>query len=158
MQKYKALRGTTDLLPDYAKKWHRLESISRSLFESFCYREIRTPIIEPTSLFARGLGDTSDVVQKQMFTFKDRGDRSISLRPEATASVIRAYLENHLDKKLGFAKLFYMGPMFRSERPQAARSRQFHQIGVEAIGSYSPPSLQESNIDSKKAAPSTRDH
>jgi len=137
MLKYQAIRGTSDLLPDTAEKWTALESVSRDLFKLYGYREIRTPLIEPTPLFIRGIGDTTDIVQKQMFSFKDRGNRSISLRPEATASVIRAYLENHLDKRLGFCKLFYIGPMFRSERPQAGRSRQFHQIGVEAIGSDS---------------------
>lgn len=100
--------------------------------------EIRTPVIEESSLFVRSLGEGTDIVEKQMFTFIDRGERSITLRPEATASVVRAYLENNLVNEMGFVKLFYMGPMFRAERPQAGRMRQFHQIGVEAIGSQSP--------------------
>ena len=99
---------------------------------------MRTPVIEESSLFVRSIGQGTDIVEKQMFTFLDRGERSITLRPEATASVVRAYLENGLDNKVGFAKLFYIGPMFRAERPQAGRLRQFHQIGVEAIGSLHP--------------------
>jgi len=138
MQKYKALRGTTDILPDEAGRWQALESVCRRLFALYGYGEIRTPVIEPAALFKRGIGETTDIVEKQMFEFSDRGGRAVCLRPEATAAVIRAYLEHSLDKKENFTKLFYIGPMFRSERPQAGRSRQFHQIGVEAIGSDSP--------------------
>ncbi len=133
-----ALRGTKDLLPEEARLWTILEGRARKVFTCFGFSEIRTPIIEESSLFVRSIGQGTDIVEKQMFTFLDRGERSITLRPEETASVVRAYLENGLDNKIGFAKLFYIGPMFRAERPQAGRLRQFHQIGVEAIGSYDP--------------------
>jgi len=133
-----ALRGTKDLLPEEARLWAALEEKARKVFACFGFGEIRTPIIEESSLFVRSLGQGTDIVEKQMFTFLDRGERSITLRPEATASVVRAYLENGLDNKVGFTKLFYIGPMFRAERPQAGRLREFHQIGVEAIGSYNP--------------------
>lgn len=137
-EQIKALRGTKDLLPKEARLWTTLEAKARAVFNSFGYGEIRIPIIEESSLFVRSIGEGTDIVEKQMFTFTDRGERSITLRPEATASVVRAYLENNLTNEMGFAKLFYLGPMFRSERPQAGRMRQFNQIGVEAIGSYSP--------------------
>ncbi len=137
-EQIKALRGTKDLLPKEARLWTILEEKARIVFNRFGYGEIRTPVIEESSLFVRALGQGTDIVEKQMFTFLDRGERSITLRPEATASVVRAYLENNLENETGFAKLFYTGPMFRAERPQAGRMRQFHQIGVEAIGSYSP--------------------
>ncbi|MDD5073096.1 MAG: histidine--tRNA ligase [Candidatus Omnitrophica bacterium] len=137
-EQLKALRGTKDLLPKDARLWTILEEKARAVFYHFGYSEVRTPVIEESALFVRSLGQGTDIVEKQMFTFLDRGERSITLRPEATASVVRAYLENNLENEMGFAKLFYMGPMFRAERPQAGRMRQFHQIGVEAIGSYSP--------------------
>ena len=134
----KKLKGTKDILPNEVKSWQRLEDISRKIFKAYGYGEIRTPIIEETALFTRSVGKQTDIVTKQMYAFKDQGDRDIALRPEETASVVRAYLENRLDKRDGFIKLFYVGPMFRSERPQKGRLRQFNQIGVEAIGSYSP--------------------
>ncbi len=137
-EQIKALRGTRDLLLKEAGLWTTLEAKARAVFNAFGYSEIRVPIIEESSLFVRSLGEGTDIVEKQMFTFIDRGERSITLRPEATASVVRAYLENNLANEIGLAKLFYMGPMFRAERPQAGRMRQFHQMGVEAIGSYSP--------------------
>jgi len=137
-EQVKALRGTKDLLPTEAKLWTTLEAKARAVLNAFCYKEVRTPVIEESSLFVRSLGAGTDIVEKQMFTFIDRGERSITLRPEATASVVRAYLENNLVNEYGFIKLFYLGPMFRAERPQAGRMRQFHQIGVEALGSYSP--------------------
>ena len=130
----KAIRGMEDVLPEEINRWVTIETLTRDLFAKYGYAEIRTPIIEETSLFKRAVGDTTDIVQKQMYTFSDRGERSITLRPEGTAPIVRAYLEHSLDKK----KLFYIGPMFRSERPQAGRQRQFHQIGIEAIGSVSP--------------------
>ncbi|MDP2941892.1 MAG: histidine--tRNA ligase [Candidatus Omnitrophota bacterium] len=133
-----ALRGTKDLLPEEARLWTALEEKARKGFACFGFSEMRTPIIEESSLFVRSIGQGTDIVEKQMYTFLDRGERSISLRPEATASVVRAYLEHGMDKNTGLAKLFYIGPMFRAERPQAGRARQFHQIGVEAIGSYNP--------------------
>jgi histidyl-tRNA synthetase len=135
---FQSLRGTTDLLAEDVALWLNLERTSRRLAYLYGYQEVRTPLIEDATLFLRSIGETTDIVQKEMFRFKDRGGQEIVLRPEGTASVVRAYLERHLDKTQGFAKLFYMGPMFRAERPQAGRLRQFHQYGVEAIGSSSP--------------------
>lgn len=137
-QALQALRGTADLLPADALRWLAVERTARRLSRLYGYRELRTPIIEDAALFRRSVGETTDIVQKEMFQFKDRGDHEIVLRPEGTAAVVRAYLEHSLHKTEGFAKLFYLGPMFRAERPQAGRYRQFHQFGVEAIGSNSP--------------------
>jgi len=134
----KALKGTSDVLPDAAGLWRYIENAARRIFAVYGYREVRTPLIEETPVFTRTIGDSSEIVTKQMYTFIDRGKRSISLRPEATAGCVRAYLEGAVDKTSGFVKWFYLGPMFRSERPQSGRLRQFHQIGAEAIGSYSP--------------------
>ncbi|MEA3560391.1 MAG: histidine--tRNA ligase [Candidatus Omnitrophota bacterium] len=134
----KAVRGMNDILPDEIIKWQYLEKISRQVFELYGYSEIRTPILEETSLFIRGIGKTTDIVSKEMYSFSDSKGRKLTLRPEETASVLRAYLEHSLDKKCGFGKFYYAGPMFRSERPQSGRSRQFYQIGIEAVGSYSP--------------------
>ena len=133
-----ALRGTTDLLAEDVKRWSAVERTIRRLACLYGYQELRTPIIEDAALFLRSVGETTDIVQKELFRFEDRGGHEIALRPEGTAAVVRAYLEHHLDKTTGFAKLFYLGPMFRAERPQAGRFRQFHQFGVEAIGSASP--------------------
>ncbi|HAZ09789.1 MAG: histidine--tRNA ligase [Omnitrophica bacterium GWA2_41_15] len=133
-----ALRGTKDILPDEISLWQRIEAIGRDIFNIYGYKEIRTPIIEEASLFIRSIGDATDIVQKEMYVFSDRGNRIIALRPEATASIARAYIENSLFQAGGAAKLFYIGPMFRSERPQQGRQRQFYQIGVEAIGSDNP--------------------
>ncbi len=131
-------RGTTDILPDEASLWQDIEAKTRQLLNNYNYREIRTPIFEETELFARSVGQTSDVVQKQMMTLaaqkSEEAAVNLSLRPESTASVVRSYIENQLDKKETLSKLFYIGPMFRGERPQKGRLRQFHQIGVEAIG------------------------
>jgi histidyl-tRNA synthetase len=118
--------------------WNRVENIARSVFHAYNYHEIRTPILEPTELFARGVGQETDIVGKEMYTFDDRDGNSLTLRPEATASVIRAYIEHRLDQVPGIKKLYYLGPMFRRERPQKGRYRQFFQIGAEAIGSESP--------------------
>lgn len=134
----RTLRGTNDILPAEIKKWQFIEEVARKTFRLYGYEELRTPIIEETALFTRTIGETTDIVEKQMYTFQDQAKRKISLRPEATASVARAYLEHAFDKKRKFAKFYYIGPMFRSERPQKGRMRQFHQIGVEAIGSYDP--------------------
>ena len=133
-----SLRGTADLLPDELTRWSALEQTARRLAGLYGYRELRTPLIEDAALFLRSVGETTDIVQKEMFRFQDRGGQEIALRPEGTAPVVRAYLQHHLDKIQGVAKLFYAGPMFRAERPQAGRFRQFHQYGAEAIGSASP--------------------
>ena len=139
MDNLRNLRGTADLLPDQLIKWQNVESILREQLKRSSVREIRTPIIEMTELFERGIGEATDVVSKEMYTFLDRGERSCTLRPEGTASVVRAMINNGLSNNL-FQKLWYMGPMFRYERPQAGRQRQFHQLGVEYIGSHSPRS------------------
>jgi histidyl-tRNA synthetase len=118
--------------------WNRVEAVARSIFRAYNYHEIRTPILEETQLFARGVGEETDIVTKEMYTFTDRDETSLTLRPENTASVIRAYIEHRLDQRPGVQKLYYMGPMFRRERPQKGRYRQFFQIGAEAIGSESP--------------------
>lgn len=134
-----APRGTYDVLPDQSAKWQEIEAKIIELCNLYQYKEIRTPIFEHTELFQRGVGDTTDIVTKEMYTFQDRGDRSLTLRPEGTASVVRSFVENKLfglpDQPV---KLFYTGPMFRYERPQAGRMRQFVQFGVEAIGSKDP--------------------
>jgi len=132
-------RGTQDILPTESKKWRYIERRLEELMTLYNYEELRTPIFESTELFARGVGDSTDVVQKEMYTFKDKGDRSITLRPEGTAAVVRSYIEN---KMQGYAnqpiKLYYLGPMFRYERKQKGRYRQFTQFGVEAIGAENP--------------------
>jgi histidyl-tRNA synthetase len=115
-----------------------VERVAREVFRAYNYHEIRTPILEETQLFARGVGEDTDIVTKEMYTFEDRDGSSLTLRPEATASVIRAYIEHHLDQRPGLKKLYYLGPMFRRERPQKGRYRQFFQIGAEAIGSEAP--------------------
>jgi len=135
----KNLRGTTDLLPEQLKKWQNVENIIKKQLLRAHVREIRTPIIEMTELFVRGIGEGTDVVNKEMYTFLDRGERSCTLRPEGTASVARAVVNNG-DLKSTPNKLWYMGPMFRYERPQAGRQRQFHQLGVEFVGYESPNS------------------
>jgi len=134
----KALRGTKDILPDKISIWQHIEATGRDIFNIYGYKEIRTPIIEEAGLFIRSIGDATDIVQKEMYVFSDRGGRNIALRPEATASIARAYIENSLFQTGGVTKLFYMGPMFRSERPQQGRQRQFYQTGLEAIGSDNP--------------------
>src|SRR5690242_2004353 len=133
----KAVKGTRDLLPPSTEVWNRVEEAARAVFRAYHYHEIRTPILEETQLFARGVGEETDIVTKEMYTFEDRDGTSLTLRPENTASVIRAYIEHRLDQRPGVQKLFYIGPMFRRERPQKGRYRQFYQIGAEAIGSES---------------------
>ena len=130
--------GTQDLLPDVTEKWRIVEKKVHNLCKRFHYREVRTPIFEKTDLFARGVGDTTDIVEKEMYTFSDKGKRSLTLRPEGTAGVVRAYVENKVYGQPDVTKWYYMGPMFRYERPQAGRQRQFHQFGVEAIGAIHP--------------------
>jgi histidyl-tRNA synthetase len=134
----KAVKGTRDILPPSSAAWNQVEAMAREVFRTYNYQEIRTPVLEPTELFARGVGQETDIVSKEMYTFEDRDGSSLTLRPEATASVIRAYIEHRLDQKPGLQKLYYIGPMFRRERPQKGRYRQFYQIGAEAIGSESP--------------------
>ncbi len=133
----KAVKGTRDILPPASSVWNRVEEVAREVFRTFNYHEIRTPIFEETALFARGVGEDTDIVGKEMYTFEDRDGSSLTLRPEATASVMRAYIEHRLDQVPGVKKYYYIGPMFRRERPQKGRYRQFYQIGAEAIGSES---------------------
>ncbi|WP_058302170.1 histidine--tRNA ligase [Gorillibacterium timonense] len=131
-------KGTPDFLPGTVEKWQYLENTARELTALYRYREVRTPIFEHTELFKRGVGETTDVVEKEMYTFADKADRSITLRPEGTAGTVRAYAENKLYADPDVTKLYYVGPMFRYEQPQAGRMRQFHQFGIEALGSSSP--------------------
>lgn len=132
-------RGTQDILPGESKKWQYIENKLRMLSNNFCYEEIRTPIFESTELFSRGVGDTTDIVQKEMYTFLDKSDRSLTLRPEGTAGTVRSYIENKLfAETIQPQKLYYIGPMFRYERKQKGRYRQFVQYGVEVIGEESP--------------------
>lgn len=133
-----APRGTKDILPDTVGDWNYVEGEIRELCHRFGYSEIRTPIFEHTELFQRGIGEGTDVVDKEMYTFTDRGERSITLRPENTASAVRAYLQNKLYAQSNLVKLFYIGSMFRYDRPQAGRMREFHQFGVEALGEANP--------------------
>jgi histidyl-tRNA synthetase len=133
-----ALRGTRDILPDEIGYWQEVEAIAARTFRNAAYQEIRTPIFEQTELFARGIGQATDVVGKEMYTFTDRGDRSVTLRPEFTAGVVRSFIQHNLAAKGSVQRLWYSGPVFRYERPQAGRQRQFHQIGAELIGNDSP--------------------
>ena len=133
-----APRGTKDILPDTVGQWTYVEEKIRDLCARYGYKEIRTPMFEHTELFHRGIGEGTDVVDKEMYTFTDRGDRSITLRPENTASAVRAYLQNKLYGDSSLTKLFYIGSMFRYDRPQAGRMREFHQFGVEALGESNP--------------------
>lgn len=134
----KAPRGTKDILPSDVNAWLYLEGVMRRICAQYGYKEIRTPVFEHTELFQRGIGDTTDVVEKEMYTFTDRGNRSITLRPENTASAVRAYVEHKLSKEDAAAKFYYIGPMFRYDRPQAGRLREFHQFGIEALGVPGP--------------------
>lgn len=132
--KYSTHLGMVDILPDEARKWQALEKLIRTEAEKFNFEEIRTPIMEQTELIVRGLGQLTDIVSKEIFSFS-RGEDNYVLRPELTAPVVRSFVENHLDQRGGSQKLFYIGPMFRAERPQKGRQRQFHQFGVEVLGS-----------------------
>ena len=134
----KAITGTKDTLPSDMPRWKYLEDTIKRVFSTFNYKEIRTPIFEETALFARGIGEATDIVSKEMYTFLDRSETSVTLRPEMTASVVRSVIEHSLHKSQGLNKLFYIGAMFRQERPQAGRFRQFHQFGAEGIGSNDP--------------------
>ncbi len=133
----KVIKGTKDILPQDAGAWQRLEAKALEVFSKYGYREIRTPIFEATELFARGVGDTTDIVNKEMYTF-EKSDRSLTLRPENTAGVVRSFIENGMARLSAPVKLWYKGPMFRYERPQAGRQRQFHQVGVEMFGIKQP--------------------
>src|SRR5579859_6344065 len=134
----RAVKGTRDLLPAETWRWQKVEDESRRVFAAYNFREIRTPVLEHTDLFARSVGVDTDIVTKEMYTFQDRDNDLLTLRPEATASVVRAYIEHSLYNEGGVHKLYYMGPMFRRERPQKGRYRQFYQIGAEVLGSDHP--------------------
>ena len=136
--KFKRPRGTSDFLGTTVDLWQQVEEIVIRSMMSYGYTEIRTPIFETTDLFVRAVGEGTDIVTKEMYTFTDKKGRSMTLRPENTAPVMRAYLENGLYRRGGVAKFYYLGPMFRYDRPQAGRYRQFHQIGAEAIGTSNP--------------------
>jgi len=136
--KFKSIKGTKDVLPSEAHKWQFVEQKIREVMENFNYREIRTPIFEETALFARGIGELTDIVAKEMYTFQDKGGESLTLKPEMTASVMRAYIQHNLGEQLPLTKVYYLSPMFRQERPQAGRLRQFHQFGAEVIGTQNP--------------------
>ncbi len=131
------IKGTHDILPQEVEQWHFLEENALKIFSKYGYKEIRTPIFEATELFARGVGDTTDIVNKEMYTF-EKSDRSLTLRPENTAGVVRSYIENGMARLSAPVKLWYKGPMFRYERPQKGRQRQFHQVGVEMFGIKEP--------------------
>ena len=138
MAPIKAVRGVRDILPAESGRWQRVEAAARRVFEAYGYREIRLPLFERTELFARGIGDETDIVKKEMYTFDDRSGVSLTLRPEATASVLRAYIEHGFHVEPKPVRLYTLGPMFRYERPQAGRYRQFHQANVEALGETHP--------------------
>ncbi|MDQ0192714.1 histidine--tRNA ligase [Paenibacillus wynnii] len=137
-ERFEKPTGTQDVLPGAVEKWQFVEGKARDLCHRFNYREIRTPVFEHTALFERGVGETTDIVEGEMYTFKDKGDRDLALRPEGTAGVVRAYVQNKLFGEPDVSKLYYIGPMFRYERPQAGRYRQFHQFGIEAFGAVDP--------------------
>jgi histidyl-tRNA synthetase len=141
-----AIRGTHDILPGDVERWQFVERVARSLCRRYGYVEVRTPIIEKEELFAKGTGESTDIVQKEMYSFTDKGGERITLRPEATPSLVRAYVEHSLEHALPFAKIFQMGPMFRYERPQKGRQRQFHQFDVEVFG-ISDPAVDAEVID-----------
>ena len=138
MDKIKTIKGTHDILPAFSHDWQNLEKIIRDSAKLFGYKEIRTPIIEQAKLFNRGIGEGTDIVSKEMYSWLDRDDRAIALRPEMTASVVRSFIQHNLGSQTPLQRLYYMGPSFRRERPQKGRQRQFHQFGVEAIGSNNP--------------------
>lgn len=136
--RHRGVKGTQDILPPESETWRYLEDTASRVFRDFGFQEIRLPVMEYTDVFIRSIGETTDIVEKEMYTFRDKGDRSVTLRPEGTASVVRSFVQNTLHAKNPVNKLFYMGPMFRYERPQAGRYRQFHQIGAEVFGAGEP--------------------
>ena len=140
-RQFRAIKGTRDILPPESSLWNSFEQTAREVFESYNFREIRLPIFEDTELFARSIGVETDVVSKEMYTFDDRDESTLTLRPEATASVCRAYIEHNMQALPGDAKLYYVGPMFRRERPQKGRYRQFYQIGAEVLGQSDAPAI-----------------
>ncbi len=133
-----AIRGVKDILPSEIEKWQWVENTAHAVFARYGFKEIRPPVFEKTQLFSRGIGETTDIVEKEMYTFEDRSGEKVTLRPEGTASVVRAFIEHKMYATQPLLKLYYLGPMFRYERPQAGRFRQFYQIGVEAMGSHNP--------------------
>lgn len=135
--KFRAVKGTRDILPPESHLWQKTEEGVREVMRRFNYREIRTPVFEETSLFARSIGELTDIVGKEMYTFEDRSGTSLTLKPEMTAGVVRAYIQNNMGENAPLVKVYYLSPMFRQERPQAGRLRQFHQYGAEAIGGAS---------------------
>lgn len=136
--KYKRIKGTQDILPDTVRQWQFVEDEIRRCMDLYNYQEIRTPVFELTDVFARGIGQLTDIVSKEMYTFEDKSKKSITLKPEMTAPVMRAYIENNMGNAAPLSKIYYISPLFRQENPQAGRLRQFHQFGAEAIGSNSP--------------------
>ncbi|MEL6816779.1 MAG: histidine--tRNA ligase, partial [Cyanobacteria bacterium J06598_3] len=138
MGSIQAIRGTRDILPSESPLWVVIEGLARHALSQSAYREIRTPVFEKTELFARGIGEATDAVGKEMYSFEDRGGRSIALRPEITAGLVRAFIQNKLYAQGGVQRLWHIGPAFRYERPQAGRQRQFHQLDVEILGSRDP--------------------
>lgn len=136
--KFKSLKGIQDILPPDIFIWQRMENTCRDVFRKYGYQEIRLPIIESTDVFTRSIGESTDIIEKEMYTFLDKGKRSISLRPEGTAPFVRAFVEHHLYNEPSPQKYYYIGPMYRYERPQAFRYRQFYQIGIEALGTEDP--------------------
>src|SRR6267142_1025451 len=145
--KFQAIKGVRDILPPESALWNRVEQTAREVFGTFGFDEIRLPVFELTELFARSVGQETDIVSKEMYSFQDRDESSISLRPEATASVVRAYIEHGMQTLPGNVKLYYMGPMFRRERPQKGRYRQFYQIGAEVLGSTDAPGIDAEVIE-----------
>src|SRR5215813_4334945 len=133
-----SIKGFSDILPEDVGVWQRVESVARRVFNAYNFSEIRIPIVERTELFSRSIGETTDIVEKEMYTFEDRDGSSLTLRPEGTASLVRAYVEHALQQHEPVSKLFYLGAMFRRERPQKGRLRQFSQIGAEVIGRDDP--------------------
>jgi len=146
-RKFQAIKGTRDLLPPETALWNRVEQTAHAIFSTFGFGEIRVPIFEPTELFARSIGQDTDVVSKEMYSFADGDETSVSLRPEATASVCRAYIEHGMQSLAQPVKLYYMGPMFRRERPQKGRYRQFYQIGAEVLGGSDAPAIDAEVIE-----------
>ena len=138
MNPIRSIKGTHDILPVDSHNWQTLESIVRKVCTRFGYNEIRTPVFEETRLFSRSVGEETDIVSKEMYSWEDKDGKSLTLRPELTASVVRSFIQHNLGGQAPLQRLYYMGPLFRRERPQKGRQRQFHQFGVEAFGSENP--------------------